>query len=105
MPVYLQGKEEQMSGSIVLLDPTSETTPAQRERLQRPPSLEGLTIGLLDISKARGDVFLDRLQGLLHARGLQTRRYKKPTFARVAPADLKQQICVECDVVIEALAD
>ena len=45
----------------VLLDPTSERSPSQRPRLPRPERLDGLTIGLLDIAKARGDVFLDRL--------------------------------------------
>ena len=89
----------------ILLDPTSELTPAKRERLARPESLEGLTIGLLDIAKARGDVFLDRLESRLKDRGLATRRYRKPTFARIAPTELKQQISSECDVVIEALAD
>ena len=45
----------------VLLDPTSERSPTIRPRLSRPDSLNGLTIGLLDIAKPRGDVFLDRL--------------------------------------------
>ena len=94
-----------MNRPKTLLDPTSERTPSQRELLPRPATLAGLTIGLLDISKARGDVFLDRLAMRLHERGLQTRRYKKPTFARVAPVALKQQIRSECHVVIEALAD
>ena len=49
------------SGARVVLDPTSEARPARRERPARPRSLEGLTVGLLDISKPRGDVFLDRL--------------------------------------------
>ena len=44
-----------------LLDPTGELEPATREPLEKPASLQGLTLGLLDISKARGDVFLDRL--------------------------------------------
>ena len=43
-----------MSETRVLLDPTSEQKPAQRERVDRPDSLEGLTIGLLDISKKPG---------------------------------------------------
>ncbi len=33
------------------------------------------------------------------------KRFKKPTFARVAPTELKQEISTRCDVVIEALAD
>jgi hypothetical protein len=89
----------------VLLDPTAEQSPARRERLARPASLEGLTIGLLDISKARGDVFLNEIERLLLEQDLQVKRYVKPTFARVAPADLKYTLSSECDVVIEALAD
>ena len=89
----------------VLLDPTAELEPIQREPLPRPTSLSGLTVGLLDISKARGDVFLNQLQVRLQDHGVATRRYKKPTFARVAPTALQQQIATECDVVIEALAD
>jgi hypothetical protein len=89
----------------ILLDPTSELSPARRERQPRPASLDGLTIGLLDISKARGNVFLDQIEKHLLAQGLVTKRYQKPTFARVAPTPLKQQISAECNVVIEALAD
>ena len=94
-----------MSGPRVLLDPTSEQRPAQRERVSRPDSLEGLTIGLLDISKNRGDVFLDRVESHLTERGLTVNRYRKPTFTRPAPVELQQQIATECDVVVEGLAD
>jgi hypothetical protein len=87
------------------MDPTSELSPETREPLKRPASLEGLTVGLLDISKARGDVFIDRIEDLLGQRGIKTRRYKKPTFTRIAPVELKQQIATECDVVVESLAD
>ena len=89
----------------VLLDPTHERSPAQRERLPRLASLAGMQVGLLDISKARGDVFLDRLEARLAAAGAEIRRYKKPTFTKPAPVDLRQQIAVECGAVIEALAD
>jgi len=87
------------------MDPTSELSPEAREPLPRPTSLDGLTVGLLDISKARGDVFIDRIEDLLGQRGIKTRRYKKPTFTRIAPVELKQQIATECDVVVESLAD
>ena len=89
----------------VHLDPTSERAAAQRGRLARPVSLDGLTIGLLDISKARGDVFLDRLDVRLRERGLRVERFRKPTFAKPAPLDLRHRIATTCDVVIEALAD
>ncbi len=88
-----------------LLDPTSERSLAIREPAQRLPSLDGRTIGLLDISKPRGDVFLDRLADGLAARGAQVERYKKPTFTKPAPVDLRHEIAIKCDAVVEALAD
>lgn len=94
-----------MTTTRELLDPTSERAPARRERAARPATLEGLTIGLLDISKARGDVFLDRVEDLLAARGLRVQRFRKPTFAKVMPVDLGHDIATRCDAVIEALAD
>ena len=91
--------------SRTVLDPTGEQAAAAREPLPRPASLHGRTVGLLDISKARGDVVLDRLAELLRADGVDVRRYRKPTFARVAPVDLRHEIGEQCEVVIEALAD
>lgn len=89
----------------VYLDPTAEREPVARALAPRPASLEGKVVGLLDISKPRGDVFLDRLETLLRQRGLRTLRFRKPTFAKVAPVDLRHEIATKCDVVIEALAD
>jgi hypothetical protein len=88
-----------------LLDPTADRAPATRERARRPGDLSGKTVGLLDISKARGDVFLDRVAERLAERGLRVERFKKPTFTKVAPIDLRHEIAQKCDVVIEALAD
>jgi hypothetical protein len=88
-----------------LLDPTSEQHPATRERAPRPDTLRGKRVGLLDISKARGNVFLDRLDELLTAQGVVVTRFAKPTFTKPAPVDLRHEITTKCDVVIEALAD
>jgi hypothetical protein len=90
---------------VRLLDPTSERVLAVRPLAPRVPTLAGRTVGLLDISKPRGDVFLDRLAELLAARGAVVRRYAKPTFTKPAPLDLRHEIAVNCEVVIEALAD
>jgi hypothetical protein len=89
----------------VLLDPTSERSPTIRPRLARPDKLDGLTIGLLDIAKARGDVFLDRLEERLQERGIGVKRYKKPTNTRPAPLPLQQQIATEVNLVVEGLSD
>lgn len=89
----------------VLLDPTAERSPTIRPRLPRPEKLDGLTIGILDIAKARGDVFLDRLDERLQERGIAVKRYKKPTNTRPAPLPLQQQIATEVNLVIEGLSD
>lgn len=88
-----------------LLDPTSEFAPAARLRPARLDRLGGKTIGLLDIAKARGDVFLDRLEARLEGLGARVLRFKKPTFTKPAPIDLRQEIARQCDAVVEALAD
>ena len=91
--------------SRLVLDPTGELSPASRTLLDRPASLDGLTVGLLDISKPRGDVFLDRLEQRLVEAGASVKRYRKPTFTKPAPVDLRHEIASQCEVVIEALAD
>ena len=94
-----------MTEPVTVLDPTAAATPGQRSLNPRPAGLEGLTVGLLDISKPRGAVFLDRLEERLTAQGAMVRRYAKPTFTKPAPVDLRHEIATQCDAVIEALAD
>ena len=89
----------------IYLDPTSERAAVIRTLADRPVSLDGKIVGLLDIRKARGDVFLDRLETLLTGQGLRTVRFRKPTFTKVAPVDLRHEISTKCDVIVEALAD
>lgn len=91
--------------SRYVLDPTGERTVTTRERLPRPASLDGQVIGLLDIAKPRGDVFLDRLEQRLVESGATVHRYRKPTFTKPAPVDLRHEIATQCTLVIEALAD
>ena len=88
-----------------LLDPTSEQKSAKRLPLMRLNNLQKKTVGLLDISKPKGDVFLDRIAHRLIEKGIGVRRFSKPAFTRVAPIELKNEIVGSCDAVIEALAD
>jgi hypothetical protein len=92
--------------AMQILDPTDERVPIQRELTPRPEQISG-RVALLDISKPRGDVLLDRLEELFHERlpDVEVRRYTKPTFAKPAPEDLRRKIAEECSFVIEALAD
>jgi hypothetical protein len=72
----------------------------------RPPSLAGVTVGLLDISKPRGEEFLDRLEHLFRTEHdvAAIARLRKPTFARPAPADVLSE-ADRCGAVLVALAD
>ena len=88
------------------LDPT-DSVAVPRKTAPRPSTLDGKVITLLDISKAKGDHLLDRLEELLRERTRPKAivRKKKPTFARPAPEPLRVEIARETDVLIEALAD
>jgi len=86
-------------------DPTAEASPLKRARVKPPASLDGLTIGLFDIGKTRTDEFLDQIEKRFVERGLKTRRYAKPTNAKVAPAEVIQKVVDEADVVLIALSD
>ncbi len=88
------------------LDPTASVA-VPRKTAARPASLDGKTITLLDISKAKGDHLLDRIEELLRerARPKAIVRKRKPTFARPAPDELRRDIVGATDVLIEALAD
>lgn len=86
-------------------DPTAETSPVKRARRTPPQSLEGLTIGLFDIGKARSDEFLNQVEKRFAERGLKVRRYAKPTNAKVAPVAVMQKVAAEADVVLIGLSD
>ena len=91
---------------VVLLDPTNEETPVTRQISPRPQHFSG-RVGLLDISKRRGDVFLDRIEETLVGRlaDIEINRYTKPTFSKPAPETLRHEIKAANDFVVVALAD
>jgi hypothetical protein len=90
----------------VLFDPTA--TPRRRiERLApRSESLEGKVVGLLDISKPKGDLFLEAVGEILKSDyGVrETIYFKKPTHAKPAPPEMAEEIARRCDAVVEGLA-
>jgi hypothetical protein len=95
-----------MTGELVILDPTAERDAAASRPLAGALDARGAArIALVDISKPRGDVFLDELERLLAARGHSVERVAKPTFTKPAPPDVRREIAERCDAVIEALAD
>lgn len=88
------------------MDPT-DSVAVPRKTAPRLGTLDGKVITLLDISKAKGDHLLDRVEELIRERSKPKAiiRKKKPTFARPAPEDLRAEILKTSDAVIEALAD
>ncbi len=89
----------------VLRDPTAEKAGSKRQRLDPPADLTNKVVALMDIGKMRGDEFIDRLEELFSERNISTKRYKKPTNTRTAPAELIQKIVQETDLVVIALSD
>lgn len=89
-----------------ILDPTDERVPVSRQLTPRSEHISG-NVALLDISKPRGNVLLDQLEVRLAERlpNITINRYKKPTFTKPAPDDLRQEIRARNDFVIEGLAD
>jgi hypothetical protein len=90
----------------VIIDPTDERVPIRRTLAVRSDTIVG-RVALLDIAKPRGNVLLDRLAEHLQDRlpGVEIKRFRKPTFTKPAPDDLRRRIAEESDFVIEALAD
>ena len=88
------------------LDPT-DSVAVPRKTAARLATLDGKVITLLDISKAKGDHLLDRIEEMLRerARPKAIVRKKKPAFARPAPDALRKEILASSDALIEALAD
>ena len=89
-----------------IVDPTDERVPIKRSLAKRSGTISG-SVALLDISKPRGDVLIEQIAARLREEmpGVEIHRYRKPTFTKPAPEELRRQIAKESDFVIEALAD
>jgi hypothetical protein len=92
----------------ILINPLDEAPRIKKDAAPRLATLEGASIGLLDISKPGGRVFLDYLEREFKERYGVARiiRETKPTFTKPAPEDtLERLIGGGAQAVIEALAD
>ena len=94
-----------MNANYEMLDPTAELSPQRRARRAPPTTLDGVTIGLLSISKERSNEFLDTVERRLIERGLSVARFMKPTHTKPAPEPIVQSIVERCGVVVVGLAD
>jgi hypothetical protein len=90
-----------------MYDPTASPTRGVTPLAARVTDLNDKVIGMLDISKPKGNLFLDRIAERIQERyqPRQIIRCMKPTFQRPAPEEVRKELEQTCDVVIEALAD
>ena len=91
-----------------LLDPTGAAARAGDETLAaRPVNLRGLTVGLLDNTKANASALLAEVAEQLQGRYRigEYRHYTKDYFGTPVKDDLLAQIVGECDLVITAVGD
>ena len=91
---------------LTLVNPMNETLARAATPPARLQTLAGKKIGLLDISKPGGSIFLDRLEKILFEQFQVSEvfRARKPTFTRNVPDPVIEQLR-SMDAVIEALAD
>ena len=87
------------------MSPLDERVRPAEPLAPRPAEVAGRRVVLLDIGKARGREFLDRVEELLRDRGAETVRLAKPLFSRPAPAETIERAAIHGDLAVEALAD
>jgi hypothetical protein len=87
------------------VSPFDERRRAAEPLAPRRPTLAGARVVLLDITKRRGDEFLDRIEARLRERGAETFRVAKEIFSKPAQPELIRRIANRGDLVVEGLAD
>lgn len=91
---------------VTLINPMNETVVKAAAPPARLKTLAGKKIGLLDISKPGGSLFLDRLEKIFRERYqiADVVRARKPTFSKNAPDPVIEELR-RTDAVVEGLAD
>ena len=72
----------------------------ERAFATRPSSLEGRRVALLDITKARGAEFLDRVEQRLREHRAQTFRISKEIFSKPASVEVIEEIVLRADLTV-----
>jgi hypothetical protein len=91
--------------AVDYVSPFDERVRAPEPLAPRPAGVRGCRAVLLDIRKNRGDEFLDRMEALLKAAGVDTARSAKEIFSKPAALALIEDLAGGADLVVEALAD
>jgi hypothetical protein len=87
------------------VSPIDERRRAPEPLAPRRETLAGATVALLDITKRRGDEFLDRIEARLREHGAETFRVSKEIFSKPADPEIIRRIANRGDLAVEGLAD
>jgi hypothetical protein len=87
------------------VSPIDDRRRAAEPLAPRSAKLDGATVALLDITKRRGDEFLDRIEARLREHGAETFRVSKEIFSKPADPELIRRIANRGDLAVEGLAD
>ena len=99
-------REVRMTATRYVLDPTGRAV-GRRTPAARPAGVDRRAArrAARHLQAARRRVPRPPASERLADDGATVQRYKKPTFTKPAPVDLRHEIATQCDLVIEALAD
>ena len=92
---------------IELLDPTVEVATNPITYVDRPRSLEGKRIGLIENTKFNSDRLLQKIGDLLKAEygAAETRMFRKHNSSVPAHDEIVQEVRKTCDVVVAGIGD
>jgi hypothetical protein len=92
---------------IQIFDPTTEASKRTIAYAQRPKSLNGLRVGLVDNTKHNSDQLLLRIAGILEREhGAKAHIIRRKKSAGMAPhAEIVDEYKAACDVVVAGVGD
>ena len=90
---------------LEILDPTAEQEATPWSLAAPLEAGRAIRVGVLDITKPRGELFLDELEQRLVAHGHTVERYRKVTMTRPAVDELVGEMVRTCEASVVALAD
>jgi len=92
---------------IEILDPTVEATTQPIAYVDRPGSLTGKRIGLIENTKFNSDKLLQRIGEILKTEygAAETRMFRKHNSSVPAHEEIIQEVRKTCDVIVAGVGD
>ncbi len=92
---------------IELLDPTTEATSQPVAWVERPASLEGKRVGLIDNTKFNSDRLLQRIGDVLvkEYRAAGWQMWRKRNASVPAHEEIIEEVRKTCDIIVAGIGD